>query len=389
MEKAETGVSRRTFIKGIGGAAAAAALLGSLKNATAEAIPTSVTFTKQELLEIYRRMQRIRSGELKLLEIYKKDAIGANKEGLRRTGHSSEGEEATCVGVAMAIKEGDYLTGTHRSHGYPIAMGMDLKPWMAELFGRSTGSNRGYAGSLHIAYPQRGVIGMSGIVGTGVSHAVGAARSAQVRGTKQVAVSTCGDAAMNSSGFNSSLNLAAIWNAPVVFVINNNQWELCVPARWEQSLVRAGRDLSARAAGYAIPGITVDGNDVFAVYKAATYCIENARAGKGPSLLECITYRHRSHNESWIKEKSTDTYLSHECLQYPYEDEKELQYWLKRCPIKRFEATVLDGMLKAEELAQVRKEVKAETEAAVDFAKTSPMLDPEVELKYVREVFGA
>jgi len=380
------GISRRTFLKGAGSIAAAAAVLGvsGLKSkALAQGLPAFVSLPKAKMLEMYRRMQCISQGEWKIYDLCQtpKDGRYPVIMGNPWTGHPSIGEEATCVGVAIAMAKDDYLVGSHRSHGYPLAMGMDLNSWMAELFGKVTGSNRGHGGSMHIADPSIGLLGMSGIVGASVPHAVGAAKAAEIRGTKQVAISTCGDAAMQSSGFSASLNLAAIWNVPVVFVINNNQWGMMIPSRWHDANVKSGKDISVRAAGFAIPGIVVDGNDVFAVYKAAKYCIDRAREGKGPSLLECVTFRQRSHGSSQAP---------HEVTQWPHNRPEELAYWLARDPNKRFERTVVQGGLLTEaELKSVRKDVAAEIEAAVDFAAESPSPKPEEEFKYFREVFGA
>ncbi len=373
------GISRRSFLKGVGGVAAAAAVLGvsGLKSkALAQPIPAYSALPKEKLLEAYLRMQRIRQGELKLREIF---LTGDQLKRFlpRGTGHTSAGEEATCVGVAMAMEKGDYLTGSHRSHGYPLAMGLDMRRWMAELFGKVGGSNKGHGGSLHIAEPAMGILGMSGIVGAGVPQAVGAAWAAKLQGNNKVAISTCGDGAMNTSGFNASLNLAAIQNLPVVFVINNNQWEVRIPARWVQALTRAQKDLSVRAAGFAIPGITVDGNDLFTVYKGAKYCIDRAREGKGPSMLECLTYRRWQH--SGPKE--------HEITQWPFNDRAELEYWLRRDPVKRFEKIATEGLLTEEELVRVQKQVAIELEDAIEFAVESPWPNPKEDFKYYEKVF--
>ncbi len=378
MDK-EKGISRRSFIKGVGGVAAAAAILGSVK-VKAEPIPPFITPPKETLLEMYRRMQRIRQGELRL-----KKAFDAGEERVFSTlwygtGHPSLGEEATNVGVAMAMEKGDLLTGSHRSHGYPLALGQDLNSWMAELMGRVTGSNRGHGGSMHIAYPDIGCLAMTGLVGSGVPHSLGVAKAFKLMGMKNVSVSTCGDAAMGTSGFGATPNVAAIWNVPLVMVINNNQWGIGVPARVHNSCVKAGRDIATRAVGFEIPGITVDGNDIFAVYKAAKWCMGRAREGKGPSLLECLTFRQRAHGSSLPE---------HECTRPPYNNRAELEYWLRRDPIPRFESVVLGGLLAEEELAKVRKEVASEVEAAIEFGIKSPYPNPEEEFKYFRDYFKA
>jgi len=224
---------------------------------------------------------------------------------------------------------------------------------------------------MHIADPKKGMLGAISIIGQGIPHAVGAAYSADLRGTDQVALATCGEGATNQGAWHESLNLATVWELPVVFVVHNNQWRISVPARWETAPIRRGKDLSVRAAAYAIPGMTVDGNDLWAVYKAAKYCIDRARQGKGPSLLELVTYRHRSHS---------DTIAPHEVTtQWPYKGwGDEYAYWMKRDPITRFEKVVLEGgdLTKAE-LTLVEKEVDAEVEEAVEFSRKSPFENAE------------
>jgi TPP-dependent pyruvate/acetoin dehydrogenase alpha subunit len=374
----ENGISRRSFLQGVGGVAAAVAVLGSIE-AKADPIPASIVIPKETLLEMYRRMQRIRIGETKV-----KDLVYANQTPcLRSTGHPSLGEEATCVGVAMAMDQakGDLLCGTHRSHGYPLGLGLPLNPWMAELMCKETGCNLGHGGSMHIAEVSIGILGMTGIVGAGVPIALGAAKFFQAKGMKAVGVSTCGDAAMQSSGFNSSLGLAKTWNAPCVFVVANNQIGMGIYARWVDPNMIDGKDAAVRASGFGIPGFTVDGNDIFAVYKAAKYCIERARADKGPSLLECVTWRHTAHS-SGIR--------PHEILAWPYNDPATHEYWLARDPIPRFENIVLtQKFVTADELANIKKSVTAEVEAAVKFGIDSPYGDPAQEYKYFDDVFKA
>ncbi len=350
----EKGISRRNFIKGVGGVAAATTILGfSGLNAKAmeEPIPAFATLPKEKLLDAYRKMVRIRQGEVTL-----------------RGGHSSDGEEACALGVVMAMKPGDVLGTTHRSHAHPLAMGVDMKAWVAELKGKVTGTNKGRGGTMHIADPKVGMLGAIAIVAAGVPHAVGAATAFQISGAKRVAISVCGDGATNKGPFHECLNMAAIWDLPVVFVVNNNQWAVATPSRWDNAPVRAGKDLSVKAAAHAIPGITVDGNDFFAVYNAAKYCIERAREGKGPSLLDLVTYRQMAHAGP----------QTHEVTRWPFNRPEELEYWLQRDPIKRFERNMLDGKLVTEgEVNQIRIDVAAELKEAIEFADKSPFPDPE------------
>lgn len=334
---------------------------------TAQSIPKYITLSKEELFEAYRMMIRIRRGEMRIREI-----VTTEPGVLHSWVHSSEGEEACCVGVAMAmrrgdLKTGDLLEGTHRSHGFPIAMGVDLNAWMAELFGKATGLNKGRGGTMHLADVHIGMIGSNSIVGTGVK-AVGAAMAFRLRGTDQVGIAVTGDGGVNKGAFLESLNLAAINELPVVFVVINNQYEVDRSVTQDNANARAGRQLSERAAGFAIPGITVDGNDFFAVFKAAKYCIEKARSGKGPFLLELVTYRQRSH---------CYTEMEHEVI-WQHGRPEELEYWLRRDPIKLFERNVIEGGLTTEkELSSIRENVDDEIEAAVEFARKSPFPDPE------------
>lgn len=332
------------------------------------AVPKSVTFSKDALLEAYRRMIRIRRGEARIREIVV-DEPGI----LHQWVHSSEGEEACCVGVAMAMRHGDIysgdiLEGTHRSHGFPIAMGVDLNAWMAELFGKATGTNKGRGGTMHLADVGIGMIGSNSIVGTGVK-AVGAAMAFRVRGTDQVGIAVTGDGGVNKGAFLEALNLAAIHDLPTVFVVINNQYEVARSVDQDNANVRAGGQLSDRAAGFAVRGMTVDGNDFFAVFKAAKHCIDRARNGGGPSMLELLTYRHRSH---------CFTEMPHEVV-WLLGREEELSYWLQRDPIGRFELSVVKGeMVSEEELAAISEAVEVEIEAAVEHARQSPHPDPEM-----------
>jgi pyruvate dehydrogenase E1 component alpha subunit len=286
--------------------------------------------------------------------------------------HSSEGEEACYVGVAMAMRLGglqcgDLLEGTHRSHGFPIAMGVDLNAWMAELFGKATGTNKGRGGTMHLADVNIGMIGSNSIVGTGVK-AVGAAMAFRVRGTDQVGIAVSGDGGVNKGAFLESLNLAAIHDLPVVFVVINNQYEVARSVDQDNANVKAGGQLSDRAAGFAISGITVDGNDFFAVYRAARHYIDRAREGNGPSLLELLTYRHRSH---------CFTEMPHEVV-WLLERPDELSYWMRRDPIGQFELNVVQGeLITRDELADIAEAVDAEVEAAVEYARESPYPDPD------------
>lgn len=360
----KSGVSRRSFLKGAG-AVVGAAVIGfpSVQKALAQALPPSVVLPKETMLEMYRRMQRLRIGTAK------GSAAKISVSGCL-------GEEASHVGVGMALNKGDYITTTHNCDGEILGSGLDVKRWMAEAAGKATGFNRGHAGRWMVAMDQNLGITVDGspMVAHGVPHAVGAAKAYKLRGVSQVAVAVNGDGAMNASGFNSSLNMAAVWKVPVVFVVVNNQWENHASIRETQALSRAGKDLAVRASGFAIPGYTVDGNDVFAVYKAAQFCIDQARTGNGPSMLECATYG--------ISKGSI-------VAGWPWNNPAELDYWKARDPIKRFETTVLSGLLTQQDLDTVVQAVTAEVDEAIAFTTSSAYPDPEEEFKYARATLGA
>lgn len=242
--------------------------------------------THDEQLELYYRMLRIRRFEEAAIKLQKRGEI---------TGaiHASIGQEATIVGACAALRSDDFMAGTHRSHGHPIAKGAELAPLMAELLGRATGVCRGKGGSMHLADFSVGSVGESSIVGGGIPIATGAAWSAQVRSSGQVSLCFFGDGAANQGTFHESLNMAAVWKLPVVYVCENNRYAATTPA--EQ--VTAGGSVAGRSVAYGMPGVVVDGQDVLAVHRSVRAAVERAREGEGPSLVECLTYRFREHAE--------------------------------------------------------------------------------------------
>ncbi|WP_264844720.1 thiamine pyrophosphate-dependent dehydrogenase E1 component subunit alpha [Caldinitratiruptor microaerophilus] len=273
--------------------------------------------------------------------------------------HLYAGEEAVAVGVCAHLTDRDYITSTHRGHGHCIAKGCDVKGMMAELFGKATGLCKGKGGSMHIADVDRGMLGANGIVGGGFGMATGAALSAKLRGTGGVAVCFFGDGGAQQGAFHEALNLAAIWKLPVVFVCENNMYAESTPV-WYHSSVQ---NIADRAAGYSIPGLVVDGQDVFAVFEAAGEAIRRARAGEGPALIEAKTYRHFGHFEGDLQ-----TYKRKEDLEL---------YTGERDPIQVFRRTVLGReLLTEDDLARIDAAVKAEIQEALRFALESPYPDP-------------
>jgi len=270
------------------------------------------------------------------------------------TTHLCQGQEAVATGAVGAMGPDDYLTITYRGHGHALARGVDVEAAFAELMGRETGLCKGRGGSMHFTDFSRGLIGAFAIVGAGLPVALGAAMSAKLRGTRQVALTFFGDGATNIGSFHEALNMASVWKAPVVFVCENNLYGEYSPMRTTTPV----DDLATRAAAYAMPGIVVDGNDVQAVHDQAAAAIARARAGEGPTLLECKTYRYSGHSR-------TDP--------GKYRKPGELDSWKGRDPIARLgEALAADGTMGTEEQEALRREVQGEIEAAVDRAAAGP-----------------
>jgi len=307
---------------------------------------------ENSIVEMYKTMLKIRKFEQVAMNTFAEGKIPGFV-------HLYIGEEAVATGVCANLKDSDYITSTHRGHGHILAKGGDLKFMMAELFGKATGYCKGKGGSMHIADATKGILGANGIVGAGHNIAVGAGLSAQYRGTDQVCVCFFGDASTNQGTFHESLNMASVWKLPVVFVCENNLYGISM----SQSRHQAIKDVADRGVAYNVPGIVVDGNDVFAVYEAAEEAIKRAREGKGPTLIECKTYRHRGHFEG------------DPCVYKPTEEQEE---WLAKDPIPRFEKYLVENeILTEEKLKEVQNKVESEIDEAVDFANNSPY--PELE----------
>ena len=274
--------------------------------------------------------------------------------------HLYIGEEAVAVGVCAALDPTDWIASTHRGHGHCIAKGVDVRRMMAELYGKATGTNRGKGGSMHITDVSKGMLGVNPIVGIGVTHAVGAALSAKVRRSGQVAAAFFGDGAASTGAVHEAMNLAAIWLLPVVFVCENNLYAQATPVEYAVS----AKSIADRAAAYDMPGISVDGQDVFAVWEAADAAVRRARSGKGPTLIECKTYRYYGHHQG------------DNPLRYRIAEEEETAR--ARDCIKRFRAEVLqEKLLGASDLEAIDDINRTLLQEAVKFAKSSPLPAPE------------
>ncbi len=271
------------------------------------------------------------------------------------TMHLSIGQEASATGVCLAMRDGDHLTSTHRGHGHCIGAGADLNRMMAELLAKETGYCRGRGGSMHIADVGTGNLGANGIVGGGIPIAAGAALGLQLQGRKDaVVVSFFGDGASNEGAFHEGLNLAAVWDLPVVFVCENNKYGMSMSTELSTRIA----NLAERATGYGMPGISVDGNDVQAVYEAASQAFDRARNGGGPTLIESVTYRWKGHSKS-------DKNL--------YRTREEIAEWREKDPIAAFLAKVTEaGTLTEDRLAAIAQEAKEAIRESVRFGNAAP-----------------
>jgi len=294
-------------------------------------------------VSMYAQMYKIRRFEEEVFEFYKRGLM----PGLA---HLYIGEEAVAVGACSAIRADDFIGSTHRGHGHLVARGADTKKMMAEILGKVTGYCRGKGGSMHIMDSSLGILGANGIVGGGIPMSTGAGYSCKYRGTDQVVLCFFGDGASNEGTFHESINMAAAWNLPVVYIIENNHYGITVSV----DRVTKEHDLAKRAVGYGIDGYTIDGNDVELVYDTVSKAVEKARRGEGPSIVECKTYRQHGHNGG---------------DNGAYRPEGELEYWKSRDPLKLFREA---GYLSEEKMAQIEADVNEEIAEACQFAIDSP-----------------
>ena len=314
---------------------------------------SDLNLSPETQLAMLRRMQTIRRFEERASDDYHAGKIYG-------VVHCYIGEEAVATGVCAALRTDDKIISTHRGHGHCIAKGADLNRMMAELYGRSTGYCKGKGGSMHIADFGIGMLGANGIVAGGISIVTGAGLAAQMDGKGGVAVSFFGDGASNAGPFHECLNIAAAWKLPMIYVCEHNSYAAQTPS----TATHAMPDVAGRAAGYGIPGITVDGNDIFAVYQAATRAVTRARAGEGPTLIECKTYRWRAHTE---RKGQPDP-----------RDKAEIETWKTKDPIARLaDRLKAQGQLSDAAWKALDQDVLATIEASCKFADASPFPKPE------------
>ncbi|SBV95955.1 Acetoin:2,6-dichlorophenolindophenol oxidoreductase subunit alpha [uncultured delta proteobacterium] len=296
--------------------------------------------------QFYTVMYRARRFEEEVFEFYKRGLM----PGLA---HLYLGEEAIAAGACGALNDSDYIGSTHRGHGHLVARGADLGRMMAEILGKAAGYSKGKGGSMHIMAMDKGILGANGIVGGGIPIALGAAYSSKMQQNGKVTISFFGDSASNEGTFHESLNMAAAWDLPIVFIIENNLYGISVDIR----RVTKEHQLSKRAVGYGIPGVTIDGNDVFTVYEETQKAVDRARKGQGPTLIECLTYRWQGHH---VGDPGV------------YRADKEVADWRSKEPIGKLEARKL---LSQKEIDDIRAKVDVEIAAACKFAEDSPYPD--------------
>ncbi|MHB9109320.1 MAG: thiamine pyrophosphate-dependent dehydrogenase E1 component subunit alpha [Armatimonadota bacterium] len=315
-----------------------------------------MSYDKQCLLSLYRTMVLIRQFEERVKFLFLEGIMPG-------TIHQYQGQEAVAAGVCAHLSDRDVITSTHRPHGHAIAKGLTVESMMHELFGKSTGCCKGKGGSMHMGDMEHGMVPAIAIVGGGAPIATGVALSFKMKKQPQVAVSFMGDGAVNEGAVHEAMNMGGIWDLPIVYVVENNLYSASTPIR---QTTRA-KNLSDRAAAYGMPGVTVDGNDVLAVYEAAGQAIARARAGEGPTMLEAITYRITGHSRR------------DPCN---YQPEEERKIALEKEPIKRFTAYLLDnGIADQAALDVIRADVDAEIEHAVQSAMAAPDPAPEEALE--------
>lgn len=307
----------------------------------------------ETLRQLYEVMLRIRRFEEKVIEVYP-------LQDMKTPVHLCIGEEAIAAGVCMNLRNDDYVFTTHRSHGHNIAKGTDMKLIMAEFYGRKTGCSKGKGGSMHICSPEDGILGTSAIVGGGIPIAVGTALASVMKGVDTVSVPFFGDGATDEGTFHESMNFASLKKLPVIFVCENNFYATNSP----QSARQPHDNISIRAEGYAMPGIQIDGNDIVAVYETAREAVDRARAGGGPTLIECRTYRWKGH-------VGPDCDVEKGCRP---RDEHDM--WLKKCPVERARKLFLENRIMSEkEMKNLLEKINKEIDEAVEFGRSSPFPD--------------
>jgi TPP-dependent pyruvate/acetoin dehydrogenase alpha subunit len=333
---------------------------------------------QDRLVWIFTQMVRVRTFEERV-----KGSFEEHPGVIRGHTHLADGAEASIVGSLAALREGDQLMATYRCHGYPVTLGTDTKAMMAEIFGRKTGICGGYGGSMHLTDVERGFLGTSGIVGQGIPQATGVAYAAQIRKQDQVVLCFFGDGASKQGAFAESLNLASLWKLPIVYVMENNSYNVYTRVEQEDANAAAGEPLSVKAKAFSMPGVTVDGGDPVAVHDTVSAAVESARSGGGPTLVESKVYRLSAHGNIIAPPGVPLHFPEHEAIAR-FGDTEEYEAAKRGDPVPRFRARLSeDGTLSADEADAIAEAAREEMQAAVDFGVGSPQREPDEALNYV------
>jgi TPP-dependent pyruvate/acetoin dehydrogenase alpha subunit len=334
-----------------------------------------------KLVWIYAQMLRIREFEERVKRTFE-ESPGV----IRGHTHLADGAEASIVGSLAAMQDGDQVMATYRCHGYPIVLGTEPNAMMAEIYGRAAGLCGGYGGSMHLVDPERGFLGTSGIVGQGIPQATGAAYAAQIRSRShppQVVLCFFGDGSSKQGAFSESLNVAALWKLPIVYVMENNSYNVVTRVEQEDANAAAGEPLAVKAKAFSMPGVTIDGGDPVAVYETVATAVGRARSGEGPTLVESKIYRLSAHGNIIAPPGVPLHYPEHEAIEV-FGASEEYEAALRGDPVPRFRARLIsDATLSPEDADRIADEVRAEMQAAVAFGLESPHPEPEAALKHV------
>ena len=333
---------------------------------------------KSELVWMWTQMLRVREFEERV-----KRTFVEHPGVIRGHTHLGDGAEASIIGSLATRNPGDPVMPSYRCHGYPLVLGTPSKKIMAELYGRRDGICNGFGGSMHLADPAHDFPGATGIIGAGIAHAAGVALTAQVKKTSQVVYSFFGDGASKQGAFHETLNIAAVWKLPVVFILENNEYQAYTHVSLEDANYVAGEPLSNKAHAYSIPGISVDGTDPLEVYDEVKQAADRARTGQGPSLVESKFYRFSAHGNAITVPPVPTQFPKHESVEV-YGRKAEYEAAKENDPIVKFRRQVIErSVLSEPEAKDIENEVRAEMEEAVRFGLASPLPVPEDALKYV------
>jgi TPP-dependent pyruvate/acetoin dehydrogenase alpha subunit len=330
------------------------------------------------LVWMFTQMARVREFEERV-----KGTFEEHPGVIRGHTHLADGAEASIVGSLATLEPTDQLMTTYRCHGYPIVLGTDTGAMMAEIYGKKTGLCGGYGGSMHLTDVDRGFLGTSGIVAQGIPQATGAAYAAQIRGQDQVVLCFFGDGASKQGAFSESLNVASLWKLPIVYVMENNSYNVVTRVEQEDANAAAGEPLAMKAKAFSMPGVTVDGADPEAVYAAVGEAVDRARSGAGPTLVESKVYRLSAHGNIIVPPGIPLHFPEHEAIEV-FGDVEEYEAAKRGDPVPRFRAKLVqDEVLSAEQADEIMQSARDEMQAAVDFGIESPLPDPEAATNYV------